>query len=130
MSWIRGMIVFLALGQAGWMIFNGAHALAVGTYLTPSRGPQRGQLGPWAGVVSSMGIDPSSTVMKSIFIVYGLAWIAVTYTFIRNKAWSRLGMLLMVFGSLWYIGVHTPLSLAQIFLLILLPVHHVNARPG
>ena len=56
-GWIL-VLVALVLFEAGWMAFDGAHALVTGDYVTPSTGSYAGQLGPWADVVSAAGIGP------------------------------------------------------------------------
>lgn len=121
MGWIRWIIVFLAVVEGGFMVFDGGHALVVGDYLTPSKGPWAGQLGYWAGVVQAAGIEPRSTLMKLIFVMYGSLWLVITYFFARGRSWGRLAMLAMAFGSLWYIGIGLLFAFTQILLLVLLP---------
>ena len=64
---IKWVIVVFALINAGYMTFDGARALIVGDYLRPASGEYAGQLGPWSKLVSMIGIDPESTLMKSVF---------------------------------------------------------------
>ena len=75
MGWLRWLVIALALAEAGWMAFDGIRALVVGDYVTPRSGSYAGQLGPWARLVSAVGIGPRSTLMKAVFAVYGLAWL-------------------------------------------------------
>ena len=121
MAWVRGFVVFLGLLQAGYMTFDGAHALVRGNYITPSTGPYAGRLGPWESVVEAAGIRARSVQMKLIFIAYGSIWLAATYYFARGARWGRAGAILTVVGSLWWIGPATFLALTQLMLLILLP---------
>lgn len=57
MKWVIALLIAVT---AGYMLFDGIHALTIGNYVTPSDGEYAGQLGPWAGLVSSVGIDPNS----------------------------------------------------------------------
>ena len=131
MPFIRGIIVVLALLQGGWMLLDGSRALIVGEYFTfQSRAGQRGsELGPWHSVVEAVGIQPKSTLMKGIFVAYGLLEITAAVYFIRRKPWSRALMLIVALGSLWYLGIATPLTLTQIILLVLLPAKDCRPSP-
>lgn len=64
MDWLRLLAVALALIESGWMAFDGMRALLVGDYVTPRSGPYAGQLGPWARLVSAVGIEPRSTLRR------------------------------------------------------------------
>lgn len=101
------------------MVFDGARALVVGDYLTPSSGEYAGQLGPWSKLVRKAGIEPRSTMMKSIFVVYGLAWLAIATAFGLRVPWAWLAMLIAALGSLWYLVVGTSVSVVVIALLLL-----------
>ncbi|MDQ4065880.1 MAG: hypothetical protein M3161_07520 [Actinomycetota bacterium] len=110
MSWLKWVVVALALLNAGYMVVDGTRALTKGDYFTPSSGEHKGELGPWARVVNAIGIEPRSTGMKTFFVIYGLAWIVVIVGFAREQAWSWLGMLVFALGSLWYMTVGTVLG--------------------
>ena len=121
MSWLRIIIILLALLEAGWMAFDGTRALIVGDYITPSSGEYAGQLGPWSRLVSAVGIPPRSTLMKSIFAVYGFTWLALTAVFaFSNTSWTWYAMFLAALLSLWYLPIGTALGLLQLILLIIL----------
>jgi hypothetical protein len=121
MIWVRRFVTFLAACQAGFMVFDGLHALTLGDYLVPIQGPSAhgGQL--WANIVQGAGIAPNSLMMKSIFIGYGLLWLSIVWTFARGFRWGRALMILAAIGSLWHLGAGTPIALMQIILLVLLP---------
>ena len=119
MHWLGWVVAALALIEGGWLAFDGGRALIVGDYVTPSSGPSAGQLGPWSKVVSALGIDPRSTLMKSIHLVLGLAWLAAIVCFILGFPQARLGMLLCAVLALWYLPFGTVLSVIQIVLLLL-----------
>jgi hypothetical protein len=112
-------VVVLAFLEAGWLAFDGGRALILGDYVTPSSGPYAGQLDPWAKLVSAIGIEPRSTLMKSIHIIQGLAWLALIVRFALRLSWAWWGMLLCVIATLWYLPFGTLLSVVQIVLLLL-----------
>lgn len=119
-NWLRTIIIILALLQAGWMTFDGARAFVVGDYFTATSGANAGQLGPWTKVVRAAGIEPRSSFMKAIFVIFGLAWIFVIERFIQGLPWTWLAMFIAAIGTLWYLPLGTASSLIQIALLIIL----------
>jgi hypothetical protein len=116
-SGVEWLVVLLAGVEAGWMAADGTRALVTGDYRTPASGRSAGQLGPWAGLVKLVGIPPRSTLMKAIFVAYGLAWLAVTAAFVRGRPWARKAMVVAAAGSTWYLGFGTASSAAQLLLL-------------
>ena len=120
MLWLRMLIAVLVIVVAGWMAFDGCRALIVGDYVTPKSGKYAGQLGPWSKLVERVGIEPRSTLMKSIFAVYGLAWLAVLVCFLFKVSWAWGVMLAAAIGALWYLPFGTLLSTIQIVLLLVL----------
>ena len=117
---LRWTIIALAAFVAGWMVFDGTRALVVGDYVTPSSGEYAGRLGPWADVVSALGIDPRSTGMKLFFVTYGLAWFAIVIAFTRRRPWAARAMAGAAAGSLWYLVIGTVASAIQLVLLLVL----------
>jgi len=124
LSWF---VLFLALIEGGWLAFDGAHALITGDYVTPQSGVHAGQLGPWAGVVSALGIEPRSIFMQSIHLLLGLTWLAVTVCFALRLTWARTAMVVCAVLGLWYLPFGTLLSIIQIMLLGL-PALRIPAR--
>lgn len=120
--WLGWVVVLLALVEAGWLAFDGSRALVMGDYVTPASGEYAGQLGPWAQVVSAVGIEPRSTLMKSIHLGLGAAWLPVIGAFILRRSWAWWGMLLCAAATLWYLPFGTLLSVVQIVLLLLPPL--------
>jgi hypothetical protein len=96
MHWYDWVIVVLAVQEGGWMAFDGTMALLTGNYITPRTGEYAGQLGPWSKLVSAVGIEPRSTLMKSIFAVYGAAWLGLAVCFLLRFEWAWWAMLLLV----------------------------------
>jgi hypothetical protein len=118
-AWV---VVGLAVLESGWMIWDGGRALLRGDYATFQSGPYAGQLGPWAEVVSRVGIDPRSTAMKAAFVVYGGVWLAIVACYVRRVRGAWWAMLAAAGGSLWYVSFGTLSSLLQMALLLLSPV--------
>jgi hypothetical protein len=119
MAPLKWIIIALALLEAGWMTFDGARALTVGDYVTPQEGPHAGQLGPWTSLVKAVGIEPRSTLMKSIFLIYGIAWLTIIVCFASGLPWAWSAMLALAIGSLWYLPVGTACAVIQLVLLAL-----------
>ena len=119
MHWLGWVVLVLAFIEGGWLAFDGGHALVVGDYVTPQSGQYAGQLGPWSKVVSAVGIEPRSTLMKSLHLALGLAWLVVMICFVLRLPWAWSGMLICAVLGLWYLPFGTILSVIQIVLLLL-----------
>jgi hypothetical protein len=107
-------VAALAALEAGWMVLDGTRALTIGDYVTVG-----GELGPWADLVDAVGIDPRSTGMKALFVVYGSAWLLATWLYARGARRGRAAMAAFAAGSLWYLVAGTVASAAQLVLLAL-----------
>ena len=130
MHWTGWIVVVLALNVGGWFAFDGGHALAKGDYITPKKGAYAGQLGGWSKFIRAVGIDPRSTLMKTIFLVYGLLWLAVIVCFIWKMPWAWWAMLFAAVGSLWYWPFGTMLDLVQIILLLMPALRGLGTAAG
>lgn len=110
-AWTTWGIAFLVLVDAGWMVLDGALALATGTYVGET-------LGPWATLVSAIGVDPLSTGMKVFFVAFGALWLSLTGAYLarRRGSWEALGAVTV--AGLWFLPVGTLLSLAIGVLLV------------
>jgi len=111
--WVRWPIAVLAAVDAGWMVFDGSRALAVGDYVTADGG----RLGPWAGLVSAVGVDPRGTGMKAFFVLYGVCWLAGVGSYLAGRRWGRRAVVAGAAGSLWYLVPGTLSSAVQLALL-------------
>ena len=120
MQWKQGIICVLMILTSGWMLFDGSRALILGDYVTPASGEYAGQLGPWATIVESVGIDPRSTTMKLTFVLYGLAGLATAIGFIRNHSWGRKAVFAVTILGLWYLPVGTVTNLIALLLLFII----------
>ncbi len=119
MHWVGWIVVAFALVEGGWLAFDGGRALVVGDYVTPKSGQYAGQLGPWSKLVSAVGVEPRSTLIKSIHLILGVVWLTVIVCFARGLPWARTGMLVCAALGLWYLPFGTLLSIIQIVLLML-----------
>ncbi|MFN8435091.1 MAG: hypothetical protein U0V18_13785 [Anaerolineales bacterium] len=116
MKWVIAILVTVT---AGYMLFDGVHALWTGDYITPSAGEYAGQLGPWAGLVASVGIAPHSTLMKTIFVAYGFSALVGVVGFLTDQVWGRSALLIMAVLGLWYLPIGTALNIVVLMLLFL-----------
>jgi hypothetical protein len=121
-STLKWIIILAATLNFGYMLFDGSRALILGDYIRPSAGTHAGQLGPWSGVVRSIGIDPESTLMKAVFLIWGLTGLAVTLAFGFDIEWAWKALLAVSLCSVWYLGPGTVLSILQAVLLVVLRV--------
>ncbi|BBO23554.1 conserved hypothetical protein [Candidatus Nitrosymbiomonas proteolyticus] len=119
MHWLGWIVLALAFIEGGWLAFDGGRALVVGDYVTPTSGQYAGQLGPWAKVVSAVGIEPRSTLMKSIHLGLGVAWLVVMICFALRLPWAWAGMVACAALGLWYLPFGTLLSIVQVVLLLM-----------
>lgn len=113
MRWWRLVLALLVLVTAGYMVVDGTRALVAGDYFT-----LEGELGPWAPLVEALGIGARSVAMKTLFVLWGAAWLAALGLYLAGRATWRL-MLVAAVASLWYLVIGTMLSLIQIALLLL-----------
>jgi len=114
---MRWIIIALSLIQGAWLLFDGSRALISGDYTTPSSGPHAGQLGPWAQVVSALGINPRSTGMKVIHVLLGAAWLVAAILAVLQTGGHRWLLLGCSLASLWYLPIGTVFSAVVLILL-------------
>ena len=117
------LLAILVIFTAGWMAFDGAHALIRGDFVTPKSGEYAGQLGPWAHIPRAAGLDPRSTGMKLGFLLFGLGYLAALAAFLFGL--SGTPRLLMSFATvaLLYLPFGTLTSLIVLALLFSLRSH-------
>ena len=121
MLWLKLAVIALALVLGIWMLVDGARALTVGDYVTPRSGEYAGRLGPWATLVSAMGLDPRSTVVKAVHVGLGLFWIASVPMFLFVPGWGAWALRAAAALSLWYLPFGTLIGTLVLVLLFLLP---------
>lgn len=120
---LRGGIVFLALAPGLFMTFDGVRALLLGDYVTPTTGPFAGQLGPWSGVVSAVGMEPRSVLMKVTFVIFGVTWLVSAVRFARRAPRSGGQLAVLAVATLWYLPIGTVVSV-----LVLIGLAFAGAR--
>lgn len=117
MNWKFWIITLLVLISTGWMLFDGIRAMIVGDFITPAEGEYAGHLGPWANLVKAIGIEPRSSLMKLIFIIYGLISLTALTGFISKQTWGQTALIVTSILGLWYLPFGT---VANIIVLVLL----------
>jgi hypothetical protein len=115
---LRWVAVGLSALQGGYMLLDGVRAMVVGSYITPASGEHAGQLGPWAGLVSAVGLQPESTLMKSAFVLLGALWLLLAAGIASGAGWAWPGGLALAAATLWYLVPGTVLSIAVLALLL------------
>ena len=119
MGWKDWIIVILVTFTAGWMLFDGSRALITGDYVTPKSGEYAGQLGPWSNLVKAVGIEPRSTLMKLIFVGYGLAAFVVLACFAFGLSWARTALIIVCVLGLWFLPIGTVTNLIALIMLLI-----------
>ncbi len=115
--WSAWALLGLVAVNAGWMAFDGARALVVGDYVTPTTGRFAGQLGPWSRVVEAAGLEPRSTFVKSIFLGYGLAYLAAAIAVAASIRWGWHAAVVLAVLGLWYLPFGTAINAVVLVLL-------------
>lgn len=95
-------ILGLTLLRSVWMGFDGLRALFKGDYVTPSSGPYAGQLGPWAGLLRRLGIEPRATPTKIAFLAFALAGLGSSAAAVAGQPWAFTALLVTSMATLWY----------------------------
>ena len=116
---MRWVIIILITLTAGWMLADGLRALTVGDYFTPASGEYAGQLGPWTLLVQALGIEPRSTFMKFVFVIYGVAALIAVTGFALNQPWGRYALIAIALLGLWYLPIGTAANVVALILLFL-----------
>lgn len=105
--WRRVLIVVIALLVGGWLLFDGARAFIVGDYVTPSSGDYAGRLGPWAGLLEAVGLNPRGGVAKGLHLATGAAWGIAVVAMITSRQWAAWAVVVAAIASLWYLPFGT-----------------------
>ena len=127
MPWKKLIITFLVLLTAGWMLFDGSRALIVGDYVMETDGEYAGQLGPWANLMRGLGVDPRSTGMKIVFVVYGSLALASLWCYWAGYKWAASALMIVCFLGLWYLPFGTIANLVVLFLMMIRRRKHAAA---
>lgn len=116
---VECVIVIIALLIGGWLLLDGARALATGSYTTPSSGTYAGQLGPWSKVAASVGLSPNGLMLKLTHIILGASWLIFGFLSFRGVPFAWWPLLLTAMLSLWYLPFGTVAGALVGFLLLL-----------
>lgn len=116
--WTGWIIVALAVVVGGWMIFDGTRAIVLGDYVTPSSGEYAGQLGPWAQILTAVGVEPRSSLAKTLHILLGSIFVVSSFTLLRQTFWSWAAALMASMLVLWYVPFGTAAGLVSVILLV------------
>lgn len=123
---IRIIIAGIALFIGSWLAFDGTRALVAGDYTTAKSGPYAGRLGPWSKVVSAMGMDPRSGLIKWLHIGLGMFWLVSLVAFALKPTLGWWTLLASSVCSVWYLPLGTVLSLAELCLLFLPQIRNLR----
>lgn len=116
---LKWLVPVLAIALGGWFVYDGMRALTRGDYTTPASGPHAGQLGPWAKLVSALGVNPRGTPMKTVHVVLGLIWIMGAFSYVARPQLGTLWLTVVAVASLWYLPFGTVIALAELAMLFL-----------
>ena len=120
MKTLRWIVIILAVLNFGFMTVDGSRALIVGDYFRPETGEYAGQLGPWATIVSAIGINPESGLMRGIFIAWGGLGLILTVSYAMRVRRADSALLFFNLASFWYLVAGTLSSVLQVIFLLIL----------
>jgi len=104
------------------MVVDGLHALATGSYIGTGA---HGELGPWSVLVRSVGLAPTSHVVRVAFVVVGLAYLVAVAGYAAHRVGARRALAVLAIATLWYLPFGTLCSL-----LLLIGLWTERARTG
>ena len=104
------------------MAFDGGRALIVGEFVTPRTGPHAGALCPWARLPEALGISPRSTVVRTVFLFYGSAYLLVAFGLLTGVRFGWSAVLATAVFGLWYVPFGLLINAVVIVLLLLPPL--------
>ena len=121
MRWVVWLLSGLVIAVGGWMAFDGGRAMLVGDFVTPRQGEYAGRLGPWAKLVSAVGLEPRSTTVKLVFIGYGLCYLAALAAFWTGVPGAWWALVITALAGLWYLPIGTAANLIVVAMLVFVP---------
>ena len=78
--------------------------------------------------MSALGLAPESTVVKAVFVAYGVLWLVLAIGLVLHAGWAWPLGVVMAVGTLWYLVPGTVLSLLVLGLLLTPSVRHALSR--
>lgn len=94
------------------MVTDGAVALATGSYFGP-------ELGPWAGMLRALGVDPLSTAVKAFFVLYGAGYLALLAAYAWRPPTFRSAFAAATAVLLAYLAIGTLVAAVTLGLVLL-----------
>ncbi|MGH3313606.1 MAG: hypothetical protein ACRDP3_23980 [Streptomyces sp.] len=119
MHWAGWAAVALIAVIGGWMLFDGIHALLTGDFVTPRSGTHAGQLGPWANLVSGVGLDPRSLLVKWVFVGYAVGYLVSGAAFAAGTPGAWWAVVVLAVCGLWYLPFGTVANLVVVAVLFM-----------
>lgn len=95
-----------------WLLYDGLHQRLWGDYTRFN-----GQLGPWADLLQSAGLDPQRFAL--IFVALGSGLLGASFGVVLRRPWGYYSALALSAVALLYLGLGTPIGLACLLLLLL-----------
>lgn len=107
-----------------WQVFDGLHQRMFHDYVRLG-----GQLGPWAALVSAVGVKPQD--LGWAFVMLGLSFIAASFGVYLRQRWAHTIGLAASLISLLYLGFGTLVAALCLLMLWLKPTRaHLASRPN
>ena len=105
-----------------WMAYDGLRQRLFGDYVRID-----GRLGPWAALVSQLGVDPQS--LGFFFVMLGLTLVASSLGLLLGRPWGLNVGLVASTVSLLYLGFGTPVAFIALISLVLAPTRRYLFPP-
>jgi hypothetical protein len=96
------IIGVLVVVVAGYMIFDGVRELSGAGYIAPG-----GELGPWAGLLKRLGIDPHTPGVAMVFVGYGIALLGAFAYYLTGSFAGGIALIVVAVLGLWYLPFGT-----------------------
>lgn len=87
---------------AGYMILDGVRELSGKGYIAPG-----GALGPWAGLLTRLGIDPYATGVAAVFVGYGVVLLGALVYYLTGSFAGGVALIVVAILGLWYLPFGT-----------------------
>lgn len=123
MPWSVRLYVVLSWLLGWWLAFDGLRQRLLGDYVRID-----GRLGPWADLVTALGIDPQRLGMT--LVALGLAGVGASFGVVLRRRWGYIAALAASALGLLYLGFGLPVALACLVLLLLPVTRAYVLGPG
>lgn len=117
LHWLAWVVVALAISNGTWMTFDGTRALATGQYVTPTSGDYKGQLWPWAQLLSKVRIEPLWPAVRFLIALFGIALVSAAVAYSQGQVWAWTALVILSAVGLFYFPFGT--AIHSILLIIL-----------